>query len=301
MVLLKYEESYRMLSDTFCQAGIEYDFLNDRLILFGEKRDAIDIPDVVEGLHEKMKKRAIRITLTAEEFDKICMETEPGKAYQTEFQCGMTENGWNWFSMIYVVAYTEEAHPKPIRLIGYLVDAEKQHQTQEKLVEIGQYDMLTGVFNRAGAEEQMIEALQNLEEYSQNVFLMMDVDRFKGINDNYGHLCGDDALRVIGQNILEIFQGDTIICRWGGDEFVMFVRGPGAEMGILKKRIEELRSRMKKYKYEEQSCPIGLSIGGIIPKSGMTLQELMKKADGVLYQVKANGRDDYKIKDAYEE
>lgn len=286
-----YEQSYRMLADTFGQAGMEYDFQNDRLTIFGERRDEIDIPEVVDNLREKLKKRALRITLTGEEFDKFCTNSEPGKTYQTEFQCGMKGNGWNWFSMIYIVVGSEESHRRPHRLIGVLVDAQKQHQTQEKLVEIGQYDNLTQVFNRAGAETLIMQALQNLEEYSQNVFLLMDVDLFKQINDNYGHMCGDDVLRTIGHNIREIFQGDTIICRWGGDEFTMFVRGPGAAEELLEKRIEELRRRMKEYRYEDMPCPIGLSISGVIPKAGMTLQSLFIKADNALYQIKEEGRD----------
>lgn len=291
-----YEKSYRMLADTFGQAGIEYDFLNDRLTVFGERHGAVDIPETIERLHEKLKRRALRITLTADEFDELCTNKEQGKTYQTEFQCGMKGGGWNWFSMIYIVTFSKESNNKPMRLVGCLMDAQKQHQTQEKLVELGQYDKLTGTFNRTGAEAQIVEALENLEEYSQNVFLLMDVDKFKHINDSYGHLCGDDVLRVIGQNVNEIFQGDTIICRWGGDEFTMLVRGPGAEEELLNKRIEELRRRMKEYRYEGKHYPIGLSIGGVIPADGMSLEELFKQADDVLYEVKERGRDNFLIR-----
>lgn len=293
-----YEKSYRILADTFGQAGLEYDFQNDRLTVFGKKRDAVDIPEVVEKLHEKLKGRALRITLTEDEFNELCMNTEPGKTYQTEFQCGMKDNSWNWFTMAYIVIFSDESHHRPVRLVGCLMDAQKQHQTQEKLVELGQYDKLTGTFNRTGAEQQIIEALENLQEYSQNVFLLMDVDRFKQINDSYGHLCGDDVLREIGRNVNEIFQGDTIICRWGGDEFTMLVRGPGAEEGLLEKRIEELRRRMKEYKYKDKTYPIGLSIGGVIPVKGMSLEELFKQADDVLYEVKEKGRDSFLIRNA---
>lgn len=299
--LYGYEQSYRMLADTFGQAGVEYDFLDDRLTLFGERHHEIDLPEAVNNFREKLRKRALRITLTEEDLEKFHRNSESGKTYQADFQCGMRGDGWNWFSMIYIVTGGEELYRRPSRLVGVLVDAEKQHQTQEKLVELGQYDKLTGVYNRSGGEVLLIKVLQNLEEYSQNAFLLMDVDRFKQINDNYGHLCGDDVLRMIGRNIQEIFEGDTIICRWGGDEFLMFVRGPGAEKGLVTKRVEELRRRMKQYRYEGKECPITLSIGGVVPKKGTTLRNLFKEADEILYQVKRNGRDAFRLQDESED
>lgn len=292
------EKNYRMMAEAFGQAGLEYDFAKDKLIVFGENHEEVDIPEVVERFHEKLKRRVLRMTLTEAEFDEMCENAEPGKTYQIEFQCGMKGKGWNWFNMIFVIIFTKDENPRPARLIGCLIDSQKQHQTQERLVELGQYDKLTRTYNRAGAEQQIEEALENLEEYSQNVFLLMDVDKFKQINDSLGHLCGDDVLRAIGRHVNEIFQGDTIICRWGGDEFTMFVRGPGAEAELLRKRLEELQRRMKEYEYEGMSYPIGLSIGGVRPVQGMTLEELFGQADEVLYKVKKRGRDGFLIQEA---
>lgn len=296
----RYEEGYRVLSDSLVQTGLEYDFEKDQIKLFGDKKDELDIPEIVDDVHERLRKRELRMTLTVEEFDELRGNVEAGKTYQKEFQCGMTEGGWNWFNMIYTVVCSEDENHKPVKLIGSLLDAQKQHQAQEKLVELGQHDLLTGVFNRAGAESQIIAALENLDEYKQNAFLLMDVDRFKQMNDTYGHLCGDDVLKTIGQNIQEIFQGDTIICRWGGDEFLMFVRGPGAGRELVEKRIQELRNRMKQYQYEGKSYPVSLSIGGVVPAKGVTLEKLFKQVDGVLYEVKERGRDNYIIRDASE-
>lgn len=293
----QYEEGYRILSDSLVQTGLEYDFEKDKIKLFGDKRGELDIPEIVDDVHERLRKRELRMTLTVEEFDELRGNVEPGRTYQREFQCGMKEGGWNWFNMIYTVVCSEDERHKPVKLIGCLLDAQKQHQAQEKLVELGQHDLLTGVCNRAGAEGQIVEALQNLEEYKQNVFLLMDVDRFKQMNDTCGHLCGDDVLKTIGRNIQEIFQGDTIICRWGGDEFLMFVRGPGAGRDLVEKRIQELRNRMKNYQYEDKAYPVTLSIGGVVPMKGVSMESLFKQADEVLYEVKARGRDNYIIRD----
>lgn len=296
----QYEEGYRILTDALVQTGLEYDFQKDRLRLMGERKGELDLPEVVDDVHQRLRNREVRLTLTVEEFDELRENAECGRTYQKEFQCRMKDGTWNWFNMIYTVVYDKESC-KPVKLAGCLLDAQKQHQAQEKLVEIGQYDRLTGVYNRAGAEGQIIEALDHLGEYKQNVFLLMDVDRFKQMNDTYGHLCGDDVLKTIGQNMQEIFQGDTIICRWGGDEFLMFVRGPGAGRELVEKRIEELRSRMKQYQYEGKLYPVCLSIGGIIPCKGITLEKLFKQVDEVLYEVKKQGRDGYSIRDAVQE
>lgn len=297
-VIRRYKKGYRMLTDAFVKIGLEYDFKEDKLTLLRGKEEKIDIPETVTGFHRQLRKHQLRITLTEEEFDKLCLDIEPGEAGQTEFQCGIKEGGWIWFSMIYTVVYTEGADRRPLRLFGCMIDAQKQHQEQENLEKMGQYDKLTGIYNRIGAETQIVKALEELEDYSQNAFLLMDVDWFKQMNDSCGHLCGDDVLKSLGRNIQDIFQGDTILCRWGGDEFIMFVRGPGADMRLLEMRIEELRRRMKQYQYGGIQYPVGLSIGGIIPKPGMTLKTLFLQADKVMYRVKKNGRDSFVIENA---
>lgn len=291
----KDKDTYRMLTDAFVQFGLTYDFQKDRLTIFSGNEEEIDIPAVVDNFHEKLRKHQLRMTLTEQEFDELCENARSGKTCQTEFQCGRKESGWNWYHMIYSVEHADEAGERPVRLTGCLLDIEKQHQRQEKLAKMGQIDSLTRVYNRTGGEIKLNEALNHLEEYSQNAFLLLDVDWFKQTNDKFGHLCGDDVLKEIGKNIRDIFQGDTIMCRWGGDEFILFVRGPGAEKDLLEKRIAELQDRMKRYRYGEIYYPIGLSIGGIVPKKGMTLRTLFGKADEVLYQVKENGRDDFII------
>lgn len=294
----RYKNNYRILTDAFVQVGLEYDFHKDRLTIFRGAVDEIDLPEVVDNFHEKLRRHQLRITLTEEEFDELCVSADSGKTCQAEFQCGRKESGWNWYHMIYSVEHEGDTQRKPVRLTGCLLDIEKQHQRQEKLAEMGQFDSLTRVYNRTGGEIKINEALKHLEEYSQNVFLLLDVDWFKQTNDKFGHLCGDNVLIELGNNLRDIFQGDTIICRWGGDEFVLFVRGPGAEKELLEKRIVELQNRMKRYQYGEVYYPIGMSIGGVVPIKGMTLERVFGQADEILYRVKQDGRDNFIISDA---
>ena len=152
-------------------------------------------------------------------------------------------------------------------------------------------DYLTGLWNRAYAEETINGMLQR---GAVGAMLMIDVDNFKSVNDNYGHLAGDKTLQTLADVLREFSKENDILCRIGGDEFIVFVNGvtAKAQLGQLAAEIiAELRSRIAASGFETgTSASIGIAQ---IPEDGDEFTVLYNCADKALYHVKQNGKNAY--------
>ncbi|ASQ44664.1 sensor domain-containing diguanylate cyclase [Legionella clemsonensis] len=154
-------------------------------------------------------------------------------------------------------------------------------------------DPLTGLYNRRYLEDALFKQIHQAER-SQLSFalLMLDIDHFKKINDNYGHDAGDSTLREVGK-ILEGYtrQGD-ITARYGGEEFIIMLHN--IDLDKAKKQAEKIRVAVSKLqiKYGAQPIvPITVSIGiAVFPTDSKNKEELIELADKALYSAKASGK-----------
>lgn len=162
-------------------------------------------------------------------------------------------------------------------------------ETNRALLFDSQYDKLTGLLNRATTEQVIHRYLLHSPPDLRNTFLILDIDRFKNINDAHGHATGDEVLRYLGVSMRDVFRSNDVLCRWGGDEFVVFVRG-FADESVLKNRLDILREKMKSFRYKTLSLKITLSVGGVCATNRASLAALYEKADEALYDVKKRGR-----------
>ena len=163
-----------------------------------------------------------------------------------------------------------------------------EERNRELLVS-SQFDPLTHLLNRATTEKNIREHLYTAKNDSWNTFMILDIDHFKNVNDEYGHMTGDEVLRYMGNCMREVFRSDDILCRWGGDEFVVFIKG-FADEKVLTNRLNMLRDKMNVFSSKGAPIQINLSIGGVCAPNGTTLNLLYQKADEALYDVKNHGR-----------
>ncbi|MEF9917552.1 MAG: GGDEF domain-containing protein [Lachnospiraceae bacterium] len=287
-----YEESYRLLADTFGEAGIEYDCLNDCLTIFGQQSN-LDIEQKVMDFKEKLNCQAIRLSLTSKELTDIINDGMNGQSFSTEIQCGVKSGEWIWYRLIYTIVCTTESHRRPIRLVGCLANIEAEHAEKERLMKLSSNDQLTGLLNHTTAEKQIRLLLTEDTHARIGLLAILDIDHFKSYNDEKGHLCGDDVLRTLGSFIREIFTSEDILCRWGGDEFLFFLFDSSLYKYEFSERIDLLRKKMNAYQYHQISCPVTLSIGGAKSYPGCTFDVLFQQADDALYLAKQNGRNQF--------
>jgi len=155
-------------------------------------------------------------------------------------------------------------------------------------------DPLTNLFNRRYMEESLDRELARAVRKNSPISVMMiDVDHFKQFNDTYGHEAGDLVLRSLGNLLQTQLRKEDIICRYGGEEFIVIL--PDASLGATRERAEQLREVSKGLVTEfhgQTLRRITLSIGvATFPHNGATGEALVDAADAALYRAKKEGRD----------
>ena len=183
---------------------------------------------------------------------------------------------------------------------GYLLvayDITEQKRAKEQIEHIAHHDNLTGLPNRTLLQDRLEHALlRGKRQGGRLAVLMMDLDRFKRINDTLGHLAGDQLLQTVAERLLSSVRESDTVCRMGGDEFVILlpdITEPNDVDRVCNKILELV----------SQPISIGLnslvvtpSIGfSLYPDHGSNCDELLENADVAMYQVKQAGRSGFKV------
>lgn len=173
----------------------------------------------------------------------------------------------------------------------------KEKENRQVLLEYANTDALTGLCNKEKTKLEIEQWLDKKEEHQGlQVFIIMDIDYFKSINDTCGHIVGDLTLQKFGRLLQEQFRAGDIVGRIGGDEFVVFMKNVDSEETIESK-INELIERIRNLKIPELkdinlSSSIGIAYG---PEHGKSYLDLYKHADMALYETKRKGRNGYMV------
>ena len=169
---------------------------------------------------------------------------------------------------------------------------DKIHDLQEKLREQANRDSLTGLFNRRYLEGTLERELaRGRREAAPLTMLLLDIDHFKLVNDTYGHQAGDEVLRAFGALLAEHARTEDIVCRYGGEEFLMVM--PKMPLVIARERAAALLKLVQSQtvSFGELRIRITTSIGiAAIPEHSDTAEGLIRCADEALYLAKRNGR-----------
>lgn len=174
---------------------------------------------------------------------------------------------------------------------GYLKVKESQKETRR----LANYDVLTGLYNRH-AFSQKVNVLIDGTEILRNKFalLFMDIDGFKQINDTHGHLYGDKLLQQVAGRLKKNSRVSDIICRLGGDEFIIVLTDifEKETISLVVEKIIDLTR--KPYIIDNLEIKITVSIGiSVYPDDSDSLESLLKLADTAMYKAKQNGRNRY--------
>ncbi|HLT25604.1 MAG TPA: GGDEF domain-containing protein [Zeimonas sp.] len=161
-------------------------------------------------------------------------------------------------------------------------------QLNTRLRRLATTDALTGLVSRRSLQEAGPRLLERADECI--ALLMIDLDDFKEINDRHGHGVGDEVLRHVAGLLRGALRHDSLIVRYGGDEFCALVPVPGesAAFGVA----ERLRATVEAtpYRLGATALPITMSVGVSVHRQGRTLREMLDEADRRAYQAKAQGR-----------
>lgn len=167
----------------------------------------------------------------------------------------------------------------------------------ERLHQLASTDALTGLANRNAMYQQLHQAIaRTRRQRSSLALLYLDLDGFKRVNDQFGHLVGDKVLREASARLHQVLRESDLICRIGGDEFLLIceglTRGP-----VLQQLTERLLAQLKlPFVHEDQQIWLGVSIGVAISDGGHSeAEQLIDAADRAMYQAKAAGKNCVKL------
>ncbi|WP_297424142.1 diguanylate cyclase [Clostridium sp.] len=180
------------------------------------------------------------------------------------------------------------------KAIGIIIDIDKEKKKTEELLYKAQRDSLTSLYNK-GTSQSMIEEFIK-DNNSSGALFVIDLDNFKAVNDNLGHLAGDVVLTNISSMISKNFYDDSIVGRIGGDEFIIFLKNVESEEQIRDSAEELLNVFRRNTAKEILDYNISASIGiAKYPEHGETYKELFISADKAVYLAKNRGKDNYCI------
>ncbi|MBN1255378.1 MAG: diguanylate cyclase [Deltaproteobacteria bacterium] len=173
-------------------------------------------------------------------------------------------------------------------LLGHTAAAIKRVRLQNELKEQAIHDPLTGLHNRYYLDAVLSQEIKRSKRYKHCMaFLMVDVNRFKEINDQYGHQMGDEVLKEVAVLLRESVRESDIVVRYGGDEFVIVLLETDGESETVKQRIVK-KIALRNKKNGRFDFPVTLSIGSTYwdPQDSKSVEEVLNEADRHMYEEK---------------
>ena len=181
-------------------------------------------------------------------------------------------------------------------LVGRITDIDQEKRLHEMLVEQAMLDPLTKLYSKTKAQSLIETFLQKEGSFTKHAFMIMDVQGFHEINENFGTVFGDDVLCNIADNLRKVFRSKDVVARIGGDDFLILMKDL-ASKEMVERKVKAVRDMMKTlYAGEEIEivCNIGIAC---FPKDGENFGALFRNADAALYQASKMSRRGYELYD----
>jgi diguanylate cyclase (GGDEF)-like protein len=213
---------------------------------------------------------------------------------------GDTDSRLELFSTIWPIALTSAVAVILVMSFLYrsLADLIKEIEEREAVAQhLALHDQLTGLANRALLEDRLDQALTRYRRTGEQVaLLMLDLDRFKQVNDTLGHNAGDKLVQQVGERLRSLVRETDTVARIGGDEFAIVQISPKGEADVRRLCERIIATISQPFLIGDREARVGVSIGAIFASKDVAeASELMRKADITMYRSKAAGRDCFRI------
>ena len=186
----------------------------------------------------------------------------------------------------------------PAFLINVVDDVTERKLSNDRIAYLAHHDLLTGLANRTRFIEKLDAVVKRYARYETPfTVLLLDLDKFKSVNDTLGHPAGDQLLVEVGRRLKSSLRETDVLARLGGDEFAIIQEGETNQReGAIALALRIIDLICAPFDLGGNQVNIGTSIGiAVAPESGVDAESLLKKADLALYAAKAEGRNDYRL------
>ncbi|MCP9451061.1 MAG: GGDEF domain-containing response regulator [Nitrospira sp.] len=180
------------------------------------------------------------------------------------------------------------------RSIRYAIERKR---AEERLTYLAQYDQLTGLVNRTLFRDRLLHAIARSKRLQQGIGLMLlDLDRFKTVNDTWGHEAGDQVLQAAADRIKACVREVDTVARMGGDEFTVIVEGLSQEEDLAHIAERIISSMIEPFCLSSGQAVIGVSIGmTVYPYDDHDIDDLLRHADAAMYRAKQRGGNSFEF------
>lgn len=268
---------FQMISDLSGDCFIEYNVDGDILTLSGGSAKLFS--------DEKIIKNYLSQKHYGVEAMKSIVDNQ--RTYDEETLVTFIDGTERWQRVFLQPLFNE--HQRMTHIIGKITDIQVQKEEQLLWKELAGRDSLTKIYNSATCRE-MIEDFLKESHDSELAFIILDIDKFKYINDTYGHLYGDQVLQKLAYVVTNSMNSTDIIGRVGGDEFIIGLKYPKSLSYV-----EEYCRRLMKNIADTQTYDLTISMGIAFSRENQCYDDIYQMADNALYEVKKTGRNNYKI------
>jgi len=268
----------------------DYDFKNKLLIqpagskkIFGEKQVLYGVPEnlITSGYVHPDSKESFR-----QLFDKISgPESTVSGIFRIRPPQKPDYDKEDYIWMRFTLTKVFDTDGTPLRALGVSENVTAEMSFKEKATR----DPLTNLLNRNAFRQNTIQYLTEHTEDESAAMFLIDIDNFKNVNDNHGHIFGDELLLNVAKTLTSHFRSEDLICRLGGDEFTVFMKNVRTSDEVIKKA--EILSKALVITSEQSvsTCSIGVAM----KKVHSTYEDLYWNADHAMYQAKKKGKNQW--------
>lgn len=288
--LLASEKMFRYTLTQCSTQVIDYDVTSRMLTFYsGSQKDVFRVPEGEDWGPLLLRDKDISPEALAE-IRALVHDVRSGAAREScDFRLRDKASGKEQWHRLSLSGVGGEDGGSPRRLIGIIEDISEAKEAE--------YDLLTRLYNRKTSEEMIRHQLAVLPSRQPYAFLLLDVDRFKSVNDTFGHPIGDKVLEETAELLRATFREEDILGRLGGDEFCVFLSGEHLEKSRLEGALTSLHRRAHDILKGPagESPEVSFSCGAVLCCARHSFEELYLLADEALYRVKEGGRDNFEI------
>lgn len=282
-------ERYRILSEASDVVTFDYDpftdTLNYNMSVAGEGLQAFTEENYTANLRKSPRLHPNNMNSILENIARALEQPTEG---HFDFQVDLSGRGFRWKRAAYVSVADQNG--RVYRVVGRLDDV---HDELTRLKRDAQVDGMTGILNKTASKQAIESSLLRSGRTGTDALLIMDLDNFKTINDTLGHVEGDRILSETGRALQKLVRGTDIVGRFGGDEFIIYMPGVGADR--VSQRAQELKAALAKIS-KGSLGNVTVSAGiALLPPSHTDFDSALRKADSALYEAKNSGRNRFVI------
>ena len=284
------KERYRILVETTPALLFEYKTDEDKMIFIYNFPDNKSRREITE-YHKFMQKTPLVHPEHLDKFMEVLKRAgEMMVRGEIEYLSKVSSDEFEWHRTYY--SSIEDESGRIIGVVGRIQNIHDSVTEKQDMLHRVETDFLTGLYNKGAATKRIAEWLKDNPTRGAHL-IMLDLDNFKSINDRYGHAYGDEILKETARLLLQSFGVNSLISRFGGDEFITFVIDE--PIRLVESRVDTMMQRLAA-DVPEIDVPLNCSVGITARVSRQDeFEDLFNRADNAMYQAKKAGKNCYYV------